>query len=155
MERSPELVVKKQLCPPHDVYYTSFLWMPVVRPLSSSEADLSFLISVNGQLCPSRRHARRSVTGHFNDHGVIRPRGVIRILIPARAMEYLGHHSARFVARDIAGPRPADIGTARQAGKPSISPIAHWKLPPEYVRKHDARVGTDSLNFIPAGGDHE
>ena len=47
MERSPELVVKKQLRPPHDVYYTSPFRAPVARPLPSPKADFGFLILSN------------------------------------------------------------------------------------------------------------
>src|SRR4051794_6759887 len=42
-----------------------------------------------------------------------------------------------------------------QAGKPSLSPIAHGKLSPEDVVEDDARVYTDSLNLIPVITDHD
>jgi len=37
----------------------------------------------------------------------------------------------------------------------SLPLVAHWKLPPEGVAEDDTRVNADSVNFIPAIGDHE
>lgn len=42
-----------------------------------------------------------------------------------------------------------------QAEEPSLSPIAHWELPPEDVVEDDARVYADSINLIPAITDHK
>src|SRR5215469_8863710 len=39
--------------------------------------------------------------------------------------------------------------------RPSLPPVALWKLPPEDVGDDDARVCTDTFNFIPAIIDHE
>ena len=43
----------------------------------------------------------------------------------------------------------------RLGRKPSLPPVALWKLPPEDVGDDGARVCTDSFNFIPAIIDHE
>lgn len=47
------------------------------------------------------------------------------------------------------------IPTLSEGRKPSLSPVADWKLPPEDVGEGDAWVYADSLNFIAAISDHE
>src|SRR5215469_10797496 len=39
--------------------------------------------------------------------------------------------------------------------KPSLSPVTHWKLPPQDAGDDGTRVGFENLNFIPVIIDHE
>jgi hypothetical protein len=65
------------------------------------------------------------------------------------------HHSCYSVTRDTTS-SPACGHLERPKGrKPSFSPVARWVLPPERVAEDDAGVYTDSMNLIPAIGDHE
>ena len=67
--------------------------------------------------------------------------------------------STRYPQINLATGTDTDIITGLwvrpQAGKPSLSPIAHWKLPSEDVVENEARVYADGLNLSPVITDHE
>src|SRR5664280_761568 len=50
---------------------------------------------------------------------------------------------------------PASGHLRHQGREPSLSPVAHWKLPPCDADNYDARVCGDDLNFIREVIDHE